>query len=122
MTGDTVNTAARLEAAAPPGEILLGHPTWQLVRDAVTVEPVESIAAKGKAEPLRAYRLIAVDPAVASHIRRLDTPLVGREPELALLRHAFARWRTSGRAGWSPARQRRRRQESPGRRVPDPGR
>ena len=88
-TGDTVNTAARLEAAAPPGGILLGHLTRQLVRDAVTVEPVEPIAAKGKAAPLRAYRLIAVDPAVAGHIRRLDTPLVGRELELATLRHAY---------------------------------
>jgi hypothetical protein len=34
VTGDTVNTAARLEHAAPPGEILLGRLTWQLVRDA----------------------------------------------------------------------------------------
>src|SRR5829696_7467275 len=60
VTGDTVNTAARLEQAAPPGEILLGRLTYSLVRDAVEVEPVEPIAAKGKAEPVPAYRLIAV--------------------------------------------------------------
>ena len=57
VTGDTVNTAARLEQAAPPGEILLGRLTSGLVRDAVNAEPVEPIAAKGKAEPLEAYRL-----------------------------------------------------------------
>src|SRR6187200_1329500 len=39
VTGDTVNTAARLEQAAPPGEILLGGATYRLVRDAVEVLP-----------------------------------------------------------------------------------
>ena len=91
VTGDTVNTAARLEEAAQPGEILLGGLTWQLVRDAVSVEPVEPIVAKGKHEPVAAYRLLAVDPALAGHIRRLDTPLIGRERELATLRNAFDR-------------------------------
>src|SRR5215212_11140926 len=91
VTGDTVNTAARLEQAAPPGEILLGRLTYSLVRDAVEVEPVEPIAAKGKAEPVPAYRLVAVAAAgAAGHARRLDRPLVGREPELAQLRGAFA--------------------------------
>jgi class 3 adenylate cyclase len=58
VTGDTVNTAARLEQAAPPGEILLGALTWSLVRDAVEVEPVEPIAAKGKGAPVPAWRLV----------------------------------------------------------------
>ena len=91
VTGDTVNTAARLEQAAAPGEILLGAFTFGLVRDAVTVEPVEPIEAKGKREPVAAYRLVAVDPALAGHVRRLDTPLVGRERELAALHNAFER-------------------------------
>ncbi|HYN64148.1 MAG TPA: adenylate/guanylate cyclase domain-containing protein, partial [Candidatus Limnocylindrales bacterium] len=56
VTGDTVNTAARLEQAAEPGEILLGQGTYRLVRDAVVAEPIEPINAKGKAEPVPAYR------------------------------------------------------------------
>ena len=36
VTGDAVNVAARLEQAAAPGEVLLGEPTYRLVRDAVT--------------------------------------------------------------------------------------
>ena len=40
VTGDTVNTAARLEQAAQPGEILLGEQTYRLVRDAVVESPV----------------------------------------------------------------------------------
>ena len=89
VTGDTVNTAARLEQAAPAGEILLGGLTWSLVRDAVEVEPTEPIAAKGKAAPVTAYRLISVRPGAAGRSRRLDAPLVGREGELERLVGAF---------------------------------
>ncbi len=90
VTGDTVNTAARLEQAAPGGEILIGEPTWRLVRDAVTAEPVEPVAAKGKAEAVPAYRLISVlAGAVEGHQRRMDAPLVGREEELAQLRQTY---------------------------------
>ena len=60
VTGDAVNTAARLEQAAPPGEILIGEPTLELVRDAVEAEPVEPLALKGKAEPVPAYRLVSL--------------------------------------------------------------
>ena len=88
-TGDTVNTAARLQAAAPTGEILLGRSTWLLVRDAVTAEPVEPIVAKGKTELVEAYRLVGVDPSRAGHERRLDRPMIGRSRELDLLRDAF---------------------------------
>jgi predicted ATPase/class 3 adenylate cyclase len=91
VTGDTVNTAARLEQAAAPGEILLGAITWNLVRDAVEVEQVEPIAAKGKALPISAYRLLSVRPGEAGRRRRLERPLVGRERELAGLEEAFRR-------------------------------
>jgi class 3 adenylate cyclase/tetratricopeptide (TPR) repeat protein len=88
-TGDTVNTAARLEQAAPHGEILLGDSTYRLVRDAVQVEAVEPLSLKGKAEPVPAYRLIEVAPTAAGRARRMDLPLVGRTHELGLLATAF---------------------------------
>ena len=47
-TGDAVNVAKRFEEAAPAGEILLGEPTYRLVRDAVEVEPVDALELKGK--------------------------------------------------------------------------
>src|SRR5207342_2888806 len=56
-TGDAVNVAARLEQAAPPGEVLMCEETHRLVHDAIESEPVEPIPAKGKAEPLQAHRL-----------------------------------------------------------------
>ena len=90
VTGDAVNVAARLEQLAETGEVLIGGETRQLVRGAVQAEPVQ-VAAKGKVEPVAAYRLLNVDLAAAAVARRLDTPLIGRRPELQQLRQAFER-------------------------------
>ncbi len=90
VTGDAVNVAARLEQAAEAGEVLIGERTRQLVRDAADVEPVE-VQAKGKPQPLTAFRLVALDLEASGFERRLDTPLIGRARELALLREAFER-------------------------------
>jgi class 3 adenylate cyclase/tetratricopeptide (TPR) repeat protein len=93
VTGDAVNVAARLEQAADPGEVLLGSETYRLVRDAVDAELLPPLEAKGKSEPLTAYRLGAVtgDVAVA---RRQDAPLVGRTRERRLLEDAWDRTRS----------------------------
>ena len=55
--GDAANTAARFEQAAGSGEILLGEPTYRLVRDAVRVESLHPLELKGKAKPVSAWRL-----------------------------------------------------------------
>jgi class 3 adenylate cyclase len=78
VTGDAVNVAARLEQAAGAGEVLLGEATLQLVGDGVRVMPVEPVTAKGKSEPLRAFRLLEV-LAFGPVPRRTGTPLVGPE-------------------------------------------
>ena len=57
VTGDAVNVAARLEQAAGVGEVLIGGPTYALVRDAVDAELIPPIEAKGKSEPVTAYRV-----------------------------------------------------------------
>jgi class 3 adenylate cyclase/tetratricopeptide (TPR) repeat protein len=88
-TGDAVNVAARFEQAASPGEILVGAETLRLVRDAVSVEAVEPLELKGKREPVRAFRLLEVDPVAAGFARHLDAPIVGRVREQARLRDAF---------------------------------
>src|SRR2546426_1153169 len=60
VTGDAVNVAARLEQAAPPGEVYVGADTLGLVHGRVEVEPVEPLGLKGKSEPVAAYRLVSV--------------------------------------------------------------
>ncbi len=90
-TGDAVNVAKRFEEAAPPGEILLGEPTYRLVRDAVEVAQVEPLGLKGKSEPVGAYRLLSLEEDLPGRARRLDSPMVGRERELAALEQAYQR-------------------------------
>ncbi len=93
VSGDPVNVAARLEQAAQPGDILLGAQTLALVRDAVRVEPVEPLSLKGKSEPVLAYRLVEVMPHAPALARRLDSPMLGRDAELAAVVDAFERAR-----------------------------
>ncbi|MDP8932164.1 MAG: AAA family ATPase [Actinomycetota bacterium] len=91
VVGDAVNVAARLEQSASPGEILIGRATYRLVRGAVTAERLPPLVVKGKAEPLPAWRVLSVAPGVPGWTRRLDSPLVGRDGESALLWQAFDR-------------------------------
>jgi class 3 adenylate cyclase len=90
-SGDAVNVAARLEGAADPGEILLGEQTYRLVPNAVLVEAIQPLKLKGKSEPVPAYRLLGVIEDAPALARRLDTPFVGREQELAHLLACFER-------------------------------
>ena len=113
-TGDAVVVAQRLEAAAAPGEVLLGEPTYRLVRDAVEAEDAGPLELKGKSGPVGAYRLVAVRPGAPGVQRRLDSPLVGRERELRRLEDAFesAAARRSLRALHRARRGRRREVEA----------
>ena len=96
VTGDAVNTAARLEQAAGPGEIILGELTYRLARDEIEVEEIAPLTLKGKAEPVPAYRLASVREVAAP--RTTDSaPFVGREEEMTRLASTLVR--LEGRAG-----------------------
>jgi class 3 adenylate cyclase len=96
VTGDAVNVAARLEQAAPADNAYLGETTYRLVAGAVEAERVEPLELKGKSQRVAAWRLIRVQ-GMEGNGRHSDTPLVGREEELAALAQA---WRAAcdGRA------------------------
>jgi class 3 adenylate cyclase/tetratricopeptide (TPR) repeat protein len=87
VTGDAVNVAARLEQAARSREILMGQLTYALVRDFADVEEIAPLTLKGKAQPVRAYRLLAVRSITPA--RKRKDSMVGREAEMALLAGAF---------------------------------
>jgi len=87
-TGDAVNVTARLEQAAPANEIYIGEVTHRLVCDAVDVEAVEPLTLKGKSQPVAAFRLISAHGLYGNE-RRVDTPVVGRDAELAALQEAW---------------------------------
>jgi len=86
--GDVVNIAARLQQAAQPGEALIGEETRVLVGVAADVEAIEALTLKGKAEPVPAYRLLAVHEAAEPG---LEAIFVGRKRELAAIRQAWER-------------------------------
>ncbi len=98
VSGDTVNTASRLESAAQPGEILIGESTYRLVGEAVSAEDIGPLTLKGKPEPVRAFRVIEIDPAAPGWTRRLDSPLVGREHELEHLEQTLGERAGGGEA------------------------
>src|SRR6476661_816614 len=67
--GDAVNVAQRLEAAAAPGEILIGELAQSLARDAIRTEAVGLLELRNREEPVAAHRLLEVLPGVPSHAR-----------------------------------------------------
>jgi class 3 adenylate cyclase len=93
-TGDAVNTAARLEQVAAPGEILLGEETRRLVRDAVELEPVDSLDLEGKADSVAAWRLLAVREGAPGFDRRFDTTASCSRRSPRSARFSWS-WRTS---------------------------
>ena len=93
VTGDTVNTAARLQSAAAAGQTLVSPATESLTRHEFTFEPGGSLSLKGKAEPLPVFRLLGSRCSHPQALRGLAAhglvaPLIGREEVLAQLLEA----------------------------------
>ena len=71
--GDTVNTAARLEALAGPGEVIAGEAAAARLAESLVVRPLAPVALKGKARPQRPVRILRGAPGAGEGIS-----LVGR--------------------------------------------
>ena len=92
VTGDAVNTAARLMVAAPVGTVVVGEVTHEQTQDAVDYEALPPIEAKGKPEPVPLFRALgARDRERLDDAAEREPDFVGRGPELALLKGCFAR-------------------------------
>jgi adenylate cyclase len=88
ITGDTVNTAARLEQNAEVGTILVSEATRILAGDHFVYEVCPDVQAKGKAEPIKAFIVKGRAPHRDKWLRsRLTakTRFVGRQPEMQIL-------------------------------------
>ena len=95
VMGDAVNVASRLEEVSERGEILVGPDTYRLTAPLFEFEALEPIQAKGKAEPVPIYRVLA-PKAVSGKVRGivgLESPLVGRKSEFRALQEAVERLR-----------------------------
>jgi class 3 adenylate cyclase len=92
VTGDAVNVAQRLEAAAGPGEILVGERTVSTARGAFEFDEVEPVKAKGKSAPVECRRLVrALTLMRPRGVGELQRAFVGRENELEQLQAAYRR-------------------------------
>jgi class 3 adenylate cyclase/tetratricopeptide (TPR) repeat protein len=91
VTGDVVNTAARLQSAAPVGAVIVDEATKRSTEGVITFEPLEPVAAKGKSEPIAVWRATHARSRVGQPEAATHTPFVGREHERALLIDTFAR-------------------------------
>jgi len=99
VTGDAVNTAARLQQVALPGAIVVGPFTYAATRDVVEYEELPPTALKGKALPVAAWRAVAVK-ARRGGVRPslgMEAPLIGREEEIALIKETVRRTVSDGR-------------------------
>lgn len=70
---------------------MLGDGTHLLVREAVRADLAPSLRLKGKADPVRAHRLLDLLPDVPAFTRVIETPFVGREGELERLASVLGR-------------------------------
>jgi class 3 adenylate cyclase/tetratricopeptide (TPR) repeat protein len=87
--GDAVNLAQRLEAAAPPDEVLICPQTARLLSGGADLTPLEPLELKGKAAPVAAWRLLALRPAGDAARAPPPARIVDRDPELQILRAAL---------------------------------
>lgn len=82
--GDQVGLAQRMESAAPPGGVMLSESTALLVENHTRLAEPEAVHVKGLEEPIRARRLLAVNPR-GGLVRRAEASLIGRRWEMAAL-------------------------------------
>jgi class 3 adenylate cyclase len=90
VAGDVVNTASRLQTAAPVNGILVGEETYRATRSVIHYEAAEAVPAKGKQEPVPVWRARGA-AAPPGERGSKDVPMVGRASELALLEGIWAR-------------------------------
>ena len=91
VAGDAVNTAARVQTAAEPGQVLVDEATWRLARGAVAFDDAGEHLLKGKADSIRLWRADRVMSGVggSQRVDGLEAALVGRDAEMRLLKELF---------------------------------
>ena len=103
-TGDTVNLAARLQGAAPPGGILISYDTYRHVRGAFKFTPQPALTLKGKAQPVRTYLVRGARPRpfypAARGVAGIETATIGREVEMGQIQNAYLHANEHGEVVW----------------------
>jgi predicted ATPase/class 3 adenylate cyclase len=100
VVGETVNLAARLQAAAPQDGILIAHSSYRLVRGIFSVNSLTPIQVKGVAKPVQVYLVNEAKPRafrlVTRGVEGVETRMIGREADLKRLQEAFREAKEEG--------------------------
>jgi class 3 adenylate cyclase/tetratricopeptide (TPR) repeat protein len=91
VTGDVVNTAARIQTAAPVNGVAVSEQTYRATSRVFEYEPLAPVSVKGKAEPVSLWRPLTARARFGRDVLRYETPFVGRELEKPLLIGTFER-------------------------------
>ena len=97
VAGDVVNTAARLQSAAPAGAVLVGDETHAATRNSIEYRPAQPVIAKGKEMPVRAWLAVRAITGVGER-RVAPVAMIGRERELEVLTGIWERVAEEGKA------------------------
>jgi class 3 adenylate cyclase len=92
-SGDVVNTASRLQSAAPANGVLVDETTHRATERTIEYRDVEPVEAKGKTQPVRVWEALEPRARLGVEVAVPQTPLVGRERERELLASALGRAR-----------------------------
>ena len=100
LTGDAVNTAARLQTAAEPGRIVVGAGVHAVTKDVIEYRELPALDLKGKAEPVAAWEALRIKAKQRGERPQLgmEARLVGRDEEITVLKQTLLRVQTQGRA------------------------
>jgi class 3 adenylate cyclase len=90
VAGDVVNTASRLQEAAPVNGILVGEETYRATRSVIRYEDAEPVVAKGKQEPVHVWRAVAASAGPGERAAG-RVPMLGRVSELGVLERIWDR-------------------------------
>lgn len=93
VAGDVVNTAARLQSAAPVNGVLVDETTYRATRQNIRYDEAAPVVAKGKAEPVPAWVAVEARSRYGIDVVQTGADLVGRQREVHLLTDALARVR-----------------------------
>jgi len=100
VAGDLVNTAARVQAAAPAGGVFVGETTRRATEDAVVYEDAGSFELKGKEGLTPMWRALRVVSGLRGSLKShgLEAPFVGRDRELQTIKDLFHATADEGKA------------------------
>lgn len=91
--GDAVNLAARLQQIAPPNGVLISHETYRQIQGVFDVIPQSPITVKGRQQITQTYLVKQIRPfqrrSRLRGIHGVETPMLGREPEMAALHNHY---------------------------------